>query len=583
MDGSSILDWSGEGAGEDQGVVGYTEYHDEGHYDQGEGGDSKGSSACCLMLMGFVLFPASLFLLGWNEKNSVCQSHIIMNAEDDAVIGECGNPSSSEGKFTFYSCAVDDESLTAWTPGTSFNTPGLANFVNFSSIAAAQKIEMYQCIETKEEVKTSKSSTSQSNQNSQDDQDISLLEKEETQKEETEVQTGHRKYRKGASKGGEQGQILSVGASGQIQSVVRSEAKSTETRRRRSEPKSQSTTATVYKYHMGWADAHYNSREFKATPDNIKEGCPDFIINGQTNHNPNVPDRGDGQKAELGRQLVAATNVVAGGYTLSNEKELSKLTADEPVSMTRFAAAFTLPVGSSNQVTSLKPSTLAVHPDSPHYLSTCNADRLGCVRISYTMSGVTHLSVLGQTGGAGVMEESPIEEKWGCGGTNFIRMEPTELTKEEFIAMMKAEKAALTWGLRAAGLLLAWLSLYCCFQPISAAADMAGDVLAWVPFVGESLESMLEGVVEMFLCLISCGFGLSCGLFMIALVWVGMRPMVGGPLMLGVVVLFGIGYCGLRNADKDPNKMRKNKWAQQQQPYYQNQQQVQQQGPMVFG
>merc|ERR1719258_700558 len=118
------------------------------------------------------------------------------------------------------------------------------------------------------------------------------------------------------------------------------------------------------------------------------------------------------------------------------------------------------------------------------------------------------------------------------------------------IAQLKKENDAQTWGLRAAGLICAWLALYCCFAPIATSADLMGDVVSQIPCIGGMLESTLEGVVEMFLCVISCGFGCSFGLFVIALVWLSMRPVVGVPLMVGVVILMIVGIIATKKAER---------------------------------
>jgi len=134
------------------GTFGGTGY--EAYTDADGGKSGRGHGSCMIMLFGCILFPSSLVMLGWNEKTAVCQTHILMQAEDSAVIGECGNAGAAEGKFTFFSCAIDDNGTQSFNPMTSFNLPGLQELVKFNSVAAAQSIEMYQCIETKEEVKT---------------------------------------------------------------------------------------------------------------------------------------------------------------------------------------------------------------------------------------------------------------------------------------------------------------------------------------------------------------------------------------------------------------------------------------------
>ena len=37
----------------------------------------------------------------------------------------------------------------------------------------------------------------------------------------------------------------------------------------------------------------------------------------------------------------------------------------------------------------------------------------------------------------------------------------------------------------------------------------------------------MTGMMTCLLCVVSCGFGCSCGLFVIAIVWIYMRPLLG--------------------------------------------------------
>lgn len=525
------------------GGVGYAEYHDEGEYhdDGKDGGGKSFTGACITMLFGCILFPAALFTLGWNEKNSVCQQNLIMTAEEKAVVGDCGDASSVEGKFTFFSCPFADKNMTSMSPRTSFNLPGLEDTVSFNTVAGAQRVEMFQCIETKVEGSKIK---------------------------EGEVGTLVQKHASKARKGGSSAHAAGALALDEDASdLIRTE-------RPQQSTSSKSKSVTNYKYRMGWSDVYYNSAEFKATPYNIAAaGCPDYLYKGKVNPNPKAPDRGDGHPVELGTQHIIATSVIAGAYTFSDEDQLKKLKAEERVPLTPFMSKFTLPVGTDNIVTAISKHTVAVHSKQPNYLATCKSDRLGCVRISYNKSAATHISAIGLVGASGVMTPQNIAKTWGCPTTDFIRMYPREMTKEEMIAEMRKENHAQTWVLRLVGLLAAWFGLYCCFDPIATAANKMADVLSYIPCFGEMLSSALEGIVEMFLCIISCGFGMSFGLFVIAVVWLGMRPMIGGPLMAASLTLLLVGYFAMRKSERDPKKMRKGKqlYAQQEPPYQEHQ------------
>ena len=99
-----------------------------------------------------------------------------------------------------------------------------------------------------------------------------------------------------------------------------------------------------------------------------------------------------------------------------------------------------------------------------------------------------------------------------------------------------------TWIIRVLGLCFTVVTVYCCFAPISAAADVVGDFLRCIPCVGETLEDLLEGMVDALLCAVSCAIGCSCGLLVIAITWLVMRPLIGGGVLLVCMVLFCCAY-----------------------------------------
>jgi hypothetical protein len=508
----------------------YVEYEDHA-----EGGKSAPAS-CLIMCIGCLLFPGALALVGWNERNYACKSNIILEAEESAFVASCGDTSGAEGKLTFFSCPIDDASLQSFTPSSTFNVPGLGGTVKIDSVAAAQNVEMYQCIETKEEKTTEKAAESSF---VEFHQSRKAIKHEEMQK--TNLSLVRRMHKKSTG--------------GSLEPDEDTDEK----------PEKETTTATKYYYKMAWADTWYNSREYKATPTNIKNnGCPDFVVDGKINHNPSPPNRGDGHPIELGRQDAYATSVVAGGFTFSDAANIKKFKAEQVLSMVPFASQFALPTTTDNIVSLIGKSTLAVHTEKPKYLASCRSERLGCIQLQYFKSNSSHMAAFGLAGGSGVISPFKAKEGWGCPAADFIRMWPKEMTKDQAIADLRSELSATTWIFRIGGVLLAWFALYCCFDPIASGVDMIGNGLSYIPCVGGWLESALEGVVTMFLCLISCSIGVSCALFVIAIMWLAMRPIIGGPLLASVLLLCLVGYCAGKRSKRDPKYMRKYKEAQQQ-------------------
>lgn len=67
------------------------------------------------------------------------------------------------------------------------------------------------------------------------------------------------------------------------------------------------------------------------------------------------------------------------------------------------------------------------------------------------------------------------------------------------------------------------------------------------------MEDLLEGMVDTLLCIVSCGIGCSCGLLVIALVWLFMRPLIGGGLM-AVCLVLALCACAVANQNKSQRK-----------------------------
>lgn len=498
---------------------------------------ASGQKSMCvsllIMCVGCLLFPGALLLLAWNEREAACTMNVILEAESTAMVADCGDADSAEGKLAFFSCPINEGASTVFSPATSFNLPGLEEYITFPSVAGAQKVEMYQCIETKEPAKSDSSEDSALEQSSRS----SLLEEE---KDASSSIIRKNRRRPGNAK-------LEPGAFEEEQSLDSNRRNSSE-----------------YYYKMDWAETWYNSREFKDTPAHVQsKGCPDFVINGEPNHNPEVPDRGDGHKVQLGVQTAYTSNLYAGAFTLADEDAIKEFKADEQISLANFSGSFTLAKNTDNIISEISRKTVAWHDEQPKYISSCKSDRLGCVRVSYYKTGATTVSAFGLVGSSGVVEPYPTKTAWGCNATGFLRAWPKEMTMEKAIQEMKDELSLTTWAYRAGGCVLAWFALFCCFEPIASGAEYVGDILSYIPLFGGLLERMVGGVVSMLLCITSCSCGLGCGLLVIAIVWCAMRPLVGGPLLAGGLLLFIIGYCAL-SRKRDPKRMRKKAYAEQQ-------------------
>jgi hypothetical protein len=170
---------------------------------------------------------------------------------------------------------------------------------------------------------------------------------------------------------------------------------------------------------------------------------------------------------------------------------------------------------------------------SGQYITSCSVPTLGCVRISYKQfnagAGVSP-SVLAEVSG-GMTGPVTIPGSWLCSSEEYSQIRKSKYDKEGMIAQLKSENTSRVWAIRIIGILLAWISVFCIFAPCAMVADLVGDIVNFLPCCGGYLEDFIEGVANFIICLLSCGIGCSCAIFVIGVVWIAMRPMVGIPLM----------------------------------------------------
>jgi len=415
------------------------------------GACDKMCNALCTMCLGILIFPLSLFVVGWNENNYVCESRRIVYAETEAQPFGCTSQDASE-QFAFLSCPVVESSLKSFTP-SDFNdgAPSLDLPVSFKSAASAQMVEMFQCVEEC---------------------------KETTRKN-------------GA------GQNVKV--------------------RRCS-------------YKMGWSGSRVDSSNFHQDPD---RACPDM---GAAGGNPQAPsDISMGLSATKYAEMLQVGNHDH-PITL-NQELIERLTPGTPVELGKYASDFSGPPSGHAWERPLKISSSSLVV-SGSYLKTCSTDALGCVRISYRKSAPSDLSVFTRVLSGGKTAPEPIPGGWACSGKSWQTMREGHLDKAEMVEMLHAENTMMTWVIRVAGVLLAWWAVYCCFTPFVAGADVLGDCINFLPCGGYA-EDLLEGVVTWVVCGMSCGIGCSCALLVMGVVWVVMRPLVGGAILAVCGCCFG--------------------------------------------
>ena len=109
---------------------------------------SKMANALPMCCLGILLFPLTLFVLGWNEKNYVCTHKNILHGQKMAEVIGCEPRQNWYPDMVVYmSCDIHPESLQVFTPA-SFGANGLQDGISFKAASGKQKAEMYQCVES---------------------------------------------------------------------------------------------------------------------------------------------------------------------------------------------------------------------------------------------------------------------------------------------------------------------------------------------------------------------------------------------------------------------------------------------------
>eukprot|EP00413_Alexandrium_margalefii_P017010 CAMPEP_0204529304 /NCGR_PEP_ID=MMETSP0661-20131031/9992_1 /ASSEMBLY_ACC=CAM_ASM_000606 /TAXON_ID=109239 /ORGANISM="Alexandrium margalefi, Strain AMGDE01CS-322" /LENGTH=543 /DNA_ID=CAMNT_0051535321 /DNA_START=69 /DNA_END=1700 /DNA_ORIENTATION=- len=450
--------------------------------DDGEGGDGGpcGSimGSCAMLVLGLVLFPAALFLLGWNEQTYVCENSRILYADSHVKAVGCESKGIAD-EFAFLSCPLVQSSLETFTMLT-FNkqypmSPGTEPPIKFTSVSGKQRVEMYQC-EERCETKTTKNSMGQN--------------------------VKHK----------------------------------------------------VCRYSMAWSSSPVNSADFSRPLNVVAQGCPGI---DQVHGNPVAPSNLD-----MGESSDYASDVLVGdpadGFML-NRDLVTRLLPDVPVDLAPFQGRFALGQTAASQ--NIRPwiRPLEVTKDNVmvvgSHLQTCATAMLGCVRIGFYRSNSTNPSMMTKVLSGGQTAKEPVPGSWGCKPNDWQAIIPQKATKDEMITVLQDMNRTRVWILRIVGLVLAWMAVWCCFQPISAAAEIAGDCMNMCP-CGGYIDDFLTGLVDSVICFLSCSIGCSSGLFVIAIVWLYMRPLIGG-LVLTAGILLCLCAFGVRSMSSKSKRPRK--------------------------
>jgi hypothetical protein len=452
-------------------------------------GIEKAGPACGICCCGWFVFPLALLLLGNNEKSYVCNNKNIIYAQESANVVECDK--AVDDKFVFFSCPIAESSKAKFNMASFGNTGWLKpDAITFTSLAASQKVESYQCVQSCKDEYTGKG------------------------KDRKKKTTCNSQYQWATSQ--QPNPVLNKG---------------------------------------------YNK-------DNLN-GCPGYQ-QLPTNIRGNQP-----MPTSMRAKAQGATTVKAGAYTLPPDMS-GQFTATSTVSLAPFKSTWPsmLALQDSSEDAIDTHQTSAEKPEEVRFLAETDAAttamtiteknsnidgnylyypkncfqgtiKVGCTRISWMQNTDTYASAIVNSGKAGVTAGQATKSSWGCGAGNYDALYKQKKTKDEVIAAEQSANEGSLMVFRVIGVLGAWLAIYCCFYPIVAMADIMQDYAEMVPCIGPMLGfigEIMETLVQVVVCCISCSLGCSAALFTIAVVWVIMRPPFGIALMVVCCCLCGGAY-----------------------------------------
>jgi len=121
---------------------------------------------------------------------------------------------------------------------------------------------------------------------------------------------------------------------------------------------------------------------------------------------------------------------------------------------------------------------------------------------------------------AGKLGSWTASASWLCSGSTLYDLRTGKHGKDDLFADLKAQNSELTWFLRLLGFVLLWLAFCCLAGPLEVAADC-------IPCIGPYLGDAVHCVISV----VSCLPATFICIFVVCVVWVAMRPLVGLPLM----------------------------------------------------
>jgi len=555
-------EWTEDGGTADQG-----EWTDD---NQGGGGDGGGGCSCISCLLGLLMFPAMLFVLGWNENNYVCENKRILYAEANAKPVGCD--ANGVSGFSWFGCAVDPSSFTRLSVmdiNKGVLTDNVSIPISFMGAEASQYLQMYQCIETKTTTTQTKDGKTR---------DVTTYSYRMGWSSSLESLTPEKvPYAKTICT-----DLVFAGQNPPfpVNVAPRTSSASAASFQAGTHGNSYTIPSSIFSGKLGTTPVSLApfSASFVGAPveSAFKTVAAVASVSGPlatvTIAPPGAPPPPLAYVAPTLPPYVAPTlppyvaptlplyvapvtpatyvaPVVPAPVTLAPvppPASLRLLRATLTSAQAAAPAAAPAAALATASVAQLFPPWTAAQfaptmvntrnlkvAAAGNELETCSSrvPRLGCVTLSYKVSAPAMVSVIADIT-ARQLAPKKTPSSWGCSGSEFSEFTEGNISEGKMLAKLTSANSMMTWILRFVGILGAWMAVYCILSPITYMADKIGDVADYIPCVGGFLESFIEGVVGAVVCFISCSCSCSCSLTVMALVWVFMRPLYGAVFLL---------------------------------------------------
>jgi hypothetical protein len=489
----------------------------------GGGGNSiVGSFICCCI--GLVLLPAALGFSGWNEQRAVCRDKAILAAESNYEDLNCDSSSGvKDGVLGLLQCPLNKATFKSFTE-KDFTPLAAVGPIFGSAGAPAIKMrmttKMYGCAE-----KCIQKACPQRRLRGEGSTD-------------------------GTTDDFEDNEAITANTSDMSRRL--------KTNKRQCEPK-----CVQWAYTLAWYSTkpgYFNGTTQQAWQSRQATCGPYFQSVMTQNPVPSGFTLG-------GTEAVEATNVrvtSGAGGNASGAWELNN-----------FQMNNVLYEGSPTLVSDNQPITASVQPPpflnaqntmvQNNALMSCQTLVLGCLEFTFEQSAPARITLLSAVGPAVSVSPAvrrfneegwPPPDSWMCTGKSYPinRVCPLgstftsnngftscaeDISKEELFVTMANENSTTTWLYRAVGFVCVLLAVCSVFQPIvtivETATDFLDSITGCIPGVGCIVDQMTDlfvGLVSCVVCGISFMCAISCFSFVVAIMWVVMRPWLGIPLFI---------------------------------------------------